>query len=77
MSAPELVARVWAAGTDFPEPLELNWLYHLGLAVISILWTLSLAVVVLRVYARWGQKQMGVGMFAIQAAGRLSFESMS
>jgi hypothetical protein len=76
MSAPELVARVWAPGTDFPEPLELNWLYHLGLAVISILWSLSLAVVVLRVYSRLGQKQMGVGMFLIQEAGRLKFESM-
>lgn len=61
MSVTSLVARAWAPGTDFPEPNELNWLYHLGLSVICILWTLSLLVLGLRLWARWTAKQMGTG----------------
>lgn len=61
MSAPELLARVWAPGTDFPEPIEGNWLYHLGLSVICILWVLSLIIISLRIWARWTSKQIGVG----------------
>lgn len=66
MSVTALAARAWAPGTDFPEPNELNWLYHLGLAVISILWTLSLIIVGLRLWARWTAKQMGVGKSLIR-----------
>jgi hypothetical protein len=61
MSAAELTARAWAPGTDFPEPKEINWLYHLGLAVICVLWIISLIVVGLRVWARKTAKQMGAG----------------
>lgn len=61
MSAVELNARAWAPGTDFPDPIELNWLYHLGLSVICILWILSLIVIGLRLWARWTSKQIGVG----------------
>lgn len=62
MSIGELVARgAWAPGTDFEPPTELNWLYHVGLAVISILWVLSLTVITLRVWSRWSQKQLGLG----------------
>ncbi|KAG9254742.1 uncharacterized protein F5Z01DRAFT_92364 [Emericellopsis atlantica] len=68
MSAFELVARAWAPGTDFPEPAKLNWLYHLGLAVICILWTLSLLVVGLRLWARWTSKQIGVDDYLMVAA---------
>lgn len=71
----ELEARAWAPGTDFKAPAELNWLYHFGLAVICILWTLSLLVVGLRIWARWSAKQLGVGKSLIFAAYR--FESMA
>jgi hypothetical protein len=57
----QLVARAWVAGTDFPEPTELNWLYHLGLAVISILYILSFITIGLRLWARHMSKQIGVG----------------
>jgi hypothetical protein len=60
-----LVARAWAPGTDFPQPFELNWLYHFGLAVICILWTLSLTIVCLRIWSRWNAKQLGVGKSVI------------
>jgi hypothetical protein len=68
MTDTELVSRAWAPGTDFPEPIQENWLYHLGLAIICILWTLSLMTVGLRVWARWGSKQIGVDDYLIIAA---------
>ena len=61
MEAAELVARAWAPGTDFEPPRELNWLYHLGLALICFLWSLSLLVVGLRIWSRWSAKQLGTG----------------
>ena len=70
MSAEHLVARAWAPGTDFQAPSELNWLYHFGLATICILWTLSLIVVGLRIWARWTAKQIGVGEFFDTHTGR-------
>lgn len=66
MSTPELVARAWAPGTDFPDPIKLNGLYHLGLSVICILWVLSLIVMGLRIWARWTAKQLGVGKSIVQ-----------
>ncbi|KAF6786402.1 CFEM domain-containing protein [Colletotrichum sojae] len=68
MTTVELVSRAWAPGTDFPEPTELNWLYHLGLAVICILWTLSLLAVSLRLWARWTSKQIGIDDYLMLAA---------
>jgi len=68
MSAAELTARAWAPGTDFPEPKEINWLYHLGLAVICVLWIISLIVVGLRVWARKTAKQMGADDYLMLAA---------
>lgn len=64
-AASDLVARAWAPGTDFPDPIEVNWLYHLGLSVICILWTLSLITVGLRLWARRSSKQIGVGKFLL------------
>lgn len=61
MGAEELVARAWAPGTDFPDPIRVEWLYHFGLATICILWTFSLIFVLLRLWARWTAKQMGTG----------------
>lgn len=61
MESAELVARAWAPGTDFPPPEKLNWMYHLGLSIICIMWTFSLLVVCLRIWTRWGAKQLGIG----------------
>ncbi|KAH7304043.1 hypothetical protein B0I35DRAFT_484718 [Stachybotrys elegans] len=68
MSDFELVARAWAPGTDFPQPLKTNGLYHLGLSVICILWTLSLIFVGLRFWARWTSKQLGIDDYLMGAA---------
>ena len=61
MEPARLTARAWAPGTDFPAPDELNWMYHLGLSIICIMWTLSLIVIVLRIWTRWTAKQLGIG----------------
>lgn len=61
MESGELAARAWAPGTDFPAPDKLNWMYHLGLSIICIMWILSLIVIVLRIWTRWTAKQLGIG----------------
>jgi hypothetical protein len=61
MDTENLMARAWAPGTDFPDPVKVNGLYHLGLAVICILWVLSLTFVALRLWARYSSKQLGIG----------------
>ncbi|KAI9146821.1 Satratoxin biosynthesis SC1 cluster protein [Paramyrothecium foliicola] len=68
MSAVEIESRAWAPGTDFPDPIETNWLHYLGLSVLCILWILSLLVVCIRLWARWTVKQLGVDDYLIVAA---------
>jgi hypothetical protein len=65
MDHEDLIARVWAPGTDFPEPAKVNGLYYLGLSVICILWILSLGFVSLRLWARYSSKQLGIGMISL------------
>lgn len=64
MESAELVARAWAPGTDFPDPIHVDGLYHVGLSIICILWTLALIIVSLRIWGRWGAKQLGVGKWS-------------